>query len=198
MPCGQFPVAGLDSPLGAEDQPGPQAEALRQVIRDSPDIDEATTWRLVDENDNRVMYVAQLETEWLCVVLELRDDDWVQTEEAGSTELYLTLANGLGPARWTATSLDPSDEGGVALSIMVQEQDCASGSNASGRIAPPLVEYDVDSLTITIGVRPVSGGATCPSNPWTPAVLLIPTGIDGLVLLDGSVFPPREVATTPR
>lgn len=193
LPCGGFPLAGLDAPVGAEDGQDPRSDALRSAIRNSPDLDERTTWRLVHEEAERAAYVGQQQNAWVCLVLARRGAEWVAAEVAEATELFVTLADDLGPARWRPTSIQASN-GGVALAMLVQEQDCASGSDPTGRIAPPLVEYAVDSVAITIGIRPVpnNAGLTCPSNPWTPVVLILPDDIGDRILLDGSLYPPRE------
>ncbi len=193
LPCGMFPLAGLDAPVGAEDGEDPRSDALMRAIRDSPDLDERTTWRLTHEEAERAMYVAEQEDSWLCLVLARQGDKWVAVEEAEATDLYVTLADDLGPARWRPTSMHASDDG-IALVMLVQEQDCASGTAPTGRIAPPLVEYAEDSVTVTIGIRRVdtTAGLTCPTNPWTPVVLLLPADVGDRVLLDGSVYPPRE------
>ena len=70
------------------------------------------------------------------------------------------------------------------------EQACASGRPAFGRMSPPVVAYVPDSLTLTIGVRTSPGFAACPSNPPTPATVILPEPVGERVLLDGGRHPP--------
>ncbi len=72
------------------------------------------------------------------------------------------------------------------------ERECASGQPATGRIANPIVDYDESAITITVPVRPVTGGANCPGNPWTPFVLELDEPIGDRVLLDGGPWPPEQ------
>lgn len=51
--------------------------------------------------------------------------------------------------------------------ILVNEMECASGRSAEGRIEVA-VDYRPDEVEFDVGVRPLGGDQTCPSNPNTP------------------------------
>lgn len=193
LPCGAFPLEGLEARDGAETLPGPQFEALRRAIHASPDIDRRATWRLVHEEAERATFVAELRSAWGCIVVARQGGVWTEAEEAEASEIRVILGEGLEPARWQPTSVETSPDA-TTLRLLVEEPDCAGSSDATTRIIQPLVEYARDSVTITFGVRPVDAnlGVACPSNRLTAAVLVLAKDVGDRVLLDGSVYPPRE------
>ena len=193
LPCGVFPLAGLEAPVGAENLSGPQFDALRRVIRTSPDVDGRATWRLVHEETERATFVAELDSAWACIVVAHRGGVWMDVDEAEASDIRVILGEEFEPARWQPTSIETSPDG-TAIEVLVEEPDCGGGSDANSRIAPPLVEYASDSVTITFAVRRVesNSGVACPSNRLTAAVLRVPEDVGDRVLLDGSLYPPQE------
>ena len=117
----------------------------------------------------------------------------MEVEEAEASEIRVILGDKLEPARWQPTSIEASPDA-TTLRLLVEEPDCAGRADATTRIVQPLVEYASDSVTITFGVRPTDAnlGVACPSNRLTAAVLLLPEDVGDRVLLDGSIYPPRE------
>jgi hypothetical protein len=74
------------------------------------------------------------------------------------------------PAIWR---IAPSAELGpdtLDVPVIVNEVACSSGRSAEGRIAAD-VTYGDDVVDLDIGVRPLGGNQTCPSNPDTPFVV---------------------------
>lgn len=96
-----------------------------------------------------------------------------------------------GPAIW---ALDPSfpDPGPEAteLHILVWDQACSSGIPTTGRMSPALIAYGADSVTITIGVRPLGGIQSCVGPPGTPAVVVLDEPLGDRTLVDGGRVPP--------
>src|SRR5262245_20858338 len=78
----------------------------------------------------------------------------------------------------------------TALHILVWEIGCSGGSPTTGRMSAPFVAMDSSSVTITIGVRPLSGAQTCPGPRGTPALVNLPEPIGARTLLDGGTDPP--------
>jgi hypothetical protein len=105
---------------------------------------------------------------------------------------------GLGPASW---ALDPAYPAPTAdsteLHILVWELACSGGSPATGRMAPPIVSYADESLTVTIGVTGVGGIATCPGPPGTPAKVVLPQPLGDRTLLDGYTHPASPPEANP-
>ena len=74
-------------------------------------------------------------------------------------------------ANWDlAFEPDPSAS---ELHLLVQEQACASGRSAEGRIDVRVVTTD-DTIGLNVRVRPLGGDQECPGNPNTPFVLALP------------------------
>lgn len=197
--CGTFPLSGLDSPTGAQNEHGPEFDALRRAVSSSREGYGDDTWRFVQRTPNRAVFVAQLENAWACIVVGPQGDEWTTLEESETAELDIVLSDELGAARWKPASGKPPPDA-TQLDVLVSEQECASGSYATGRIAPPLVEYRPETLTVTFGIRrfrSLLGGITCQSNPWTPAILTLPEPIGDRTLLDGSVYPPTLATANP-
>lgn len=71
------------------------------------------------------------------------------------------------------------------LDVLVEEQECASGQLATGRVSEPTIERSDEHVVVTFRVRPVEGGADCPGNPPTPAELDLGEPLGNRQLLDG-------------
>ena len=102
-------------------------------------------------------------------------------------------AEGFGNAHWV---LDPDKPAPTAssteLSILINERACANGEAPEGRqIVTQVLEAD-DRLMITVLVEPVSGNATCPSNPWHPMTVELEKPLGDRALYDGSTVPALE------
>jgi len=80
----------------------------------------------------------------------------------------------------------------TTLSLLVHEGACSSGRSAEGRIQEPEVDYQPDSVTITIKVDYIGGNNTCPGGPPTPFTLKLSEPLGTRALLDGG----REPAAT--
>jgi len=91
-------------------------------------------------------------------------------------------------ARWQLA--EPPRPGETALSLLVQEIECASGQSAEGRIVTPEIDYLEDEVVITIRVERRSPGEDCPGNPDTPYTLELEEPVGTRTLLDGSQTPP--------
>jgi hypothetical protein len=191
LPCGTFSLAALDEPAGAESMQGAEFDGLRRAVALSREGYQHETWRLVRRDQSSAMFVASLENAWACIVVASRHDGWGPLDEGEASQLNVALADGLGPAQWKPVA-GPASRDVTELPVLLQEQECAGGSYATGRIVAPLVNTSADSLTITFGVRPLVSelSVTCPANPWTPAILVLPEPLGERKLLDGGLFPP--------
>lgn len=70
------------------------------------------------------------------------------------------------PADWRVDPRAELDQATKVIPIIVNENECASGRSASGRISTS-VEYSTEAVNITVGVRPLGGDQDCQSNPDT-------------------------------
>lgn len=71
------------------------------------------------------------------------------------------------------------------LDVLVEEQECASGEPATGRVLDPAIERSDDQVVVTFRVRAVEGNVNCPGNPPTPAQLDLGEPPGNRRLLDG-------------
>lgn len=91
-------------------------------------------------------------------------------------------------ARWRVDGV--VDRQGTRLPLLVNEEECASGESATGRIEDPNVDYRRDAVIVTIRVRDRGGDQSCPGNPDTPFLLRLNEPIGNRALLDGGKRPP--------
>jgi hypothetical protein len=111
------------------------------------------------------------------------------------------LWTGFGPGATSTASwrIDGSvDPAATEVPLMVNENACASGRTAEGRIEEPDVDYRRDAVVVTIRVRERSGDQDCPGNPDTPYVLRLDEPVGNRALLDGGQRPPAPPDATRR
>jgi hypothetical protein len=101
-----------------------------------------------------------------------------------------------------AVALDPDhplDPDSREVHLLVTEQACASGQVAEGRVRLAMLTESEDTVDVAIGVEPLTGDATCPSNPPTPFVVELDEPLGERLVRDLTVDPPQEIddATDP-
>ena len=196
--CGgpSFPVDLIDEPGNAETFGDPAAEALRQLIGST----EAfwlpkTGWREVVRTDDTVLYLGEevnvAQPSWAQVMVEFSGEEWEVTGW-GTCTLQADVGPGMGFASYRVDPAVELDPGMTEIQVLVTERACNGGRDARGRIAEPRILLGDDAITVVFAVRPNEGMATCPSNPETPYVLVLPEPIGNRTLLDGSEVPPRD------
>jgi len=79
------------------------------------------------------------------------------------------------------------------LHVLVQEESCNSGMDASGRIAQN-VQYRDDAVVVTLAIRTRGGMQTCQSNPATPYVVRLDQAVGSRSLQDGGSWPASTIA----
>ena len=191
-----FPVTGLDAPAGAEQTDDPAAVALIDFLAgpDGTDLP-ASDWRELVRTKTTVLFaqddpsgeVGQL----VVARAELSDGAWTVV---GSSQCR--------PRTWYHNSYGLAAEWKLSAKVaatatsfraLVTERACASGENASGRMAKPRIEYTDTDITITIGVRPLEGPQDCPANPATPLTIRLEEPLGDRQLFDGGSYPAVEV-----
>lgn len=201
LTCGgehSFPASALEAPTGAEDESGPEYDALRAAFTffgaEFPEADQLS-WRVVDLDDTGALFLARAADTapaWLKVEVGDEDGTW-KPLGMGQCDPVVVLSSEFGPATW---ALDPDfpapDAGTTELHVLVWERACSSGRPTTGRMSAPVVEYAPDTVTITIGVRPVGGDQDCQGPPGTPAIVTLPQPLGDRMLLDGGRHPPAE------
>jgi hypothetical protein len=120
------------------------------------------------------------------------DEDVWMLWSAGPCALQAQL-DGLGSAVLTLAATPAPDDTEVALEVY--EQACASGRSAEDRVRLVDLEVTDDQVRLVIGVEPLDGAQTCPSNPPTPMVVELPEPVGDREVVDAGVLPPRPLGT---
>jgi hypothetical protein len=123
-------------------------------------------------------------------------DGTLQATGFGQCHLAIAAPSGVSFARWW---LDPDgppiSPETTSLSILLREQDCASGKPPIGRVLAPTIVTSAVAIEIVIGIRKQLTGQDCPGNPAFPFELVLPEAIGPRTLFDASQFPPRPVTS---
>ena len=166
------PVSSLPAgPAGAVDDVG------------APAFDPALDWRVVSQSDHRVDLVRELDEPY-----DHGGGD-VRTHESRSLE---RITGELGDADLAlAHTRSPGD---TSIDLFVRERACVSGQSAEGRVEVVALVETTEQIQVSIGVRRLPGGQTCPGNPPTPFTLELDEPFGGREIVDVSVVPLRPVA----
>lgn len=200
LTCGDprtFPASGLDAPIGAEKASGPEFDALRAAFAmfAGPYPDAADwSWRLAGRDDSGAIFLAQTErssdTGWVSIEVVADSTGWHPTG-MGSCNLYVVLPSEFETATWTLDPAFPSPTPDSSeLHVLVQERACSGGSPPTNRMSAPIIEYAPETVTVTLGVRPLGGIQTCIGIPATPALVHLTEPLGKRILLDGGPYPP--------
>lgn len=199
FPDRTFPASALDKPTGAERESGALFDALRSAFDRFGFTDDVSHlgWLLVQQDGSGALFVAHAISPpaWWYVLVQADGGGWTPAG-MGGCNLNVQISDEFGPAHW---ALDPAypapDASTTELHVLVWEVACSGASPTTGRMSAPVVEYAQDTITVTIGVRPLGGMQTCPLGPGTPAIVTLPRPMGHRTLLDGYAFPP--VAPSP-
>jgi hypothetical protein len=199
-----FPRSVLTGPSGMEKVEGAVFDGLRSALETmrpefefEPREDRANQlpWLLAYEDEDLALFLVRRagRTErYSAMYVEREGDAWGFGGYTGDCRPRPLITHGLGSSEWRIDADSHPARGSSTFPIEVMERACASGQPADGRIADPIVEYGEDAITITIPVRPVEGGATCPGNPWTAFVVELDEPVGDRLLLDGGPWPPEQ------
>lgn len=203
LTCGEpeqsFPPQALEGPGLAELGLDAAAAVLRSVIAEAPPetpFPEVGWHRVVDGPDG-VTFVAAGDdaTPWWAVTVGVLDGT-LQATGFGQCRLAIAAPSGVSFARWW---LDPNgppiSPETISVSILLREQDCASGKPPIGRVLAPTIITTADTIEVVIGIRKQLTGQDCPGNPAFPLELVLPEAIGSRALFDASQFPPRPVTS---
>ncbi len=146
-------------------------------------------WVVVERGPGEMVFVGEGPLGYAYAVIEREGDVWQASGWGGChLETEATRA-GYSTGHWV---LDPDvapDPALTTLAVWVMERSCANGEPPVGRDIVPLVESTADSLTITVIVEEIEGGATCPGNPWYPTTFDLGEPVGDRLLIDGRVRP---------
>ena len=201
LTCGderRFPPEALTGAGVAELGLDPAAGVLRALLAERADpAFPDTGWHRVHEEGGEVTFVARgnADTPWVHVTVGMIDGV-LQPVIQGQCHLQPVAPEGVTLAHWW---LDPAAPRPTAesteIAILVREQACASGKPPIGRVLPPTIILNDDTILVAIGVALTPGNADCPNNPSFGMVLALPEPLGARALFDAGVFPPRPVTT---
>lgn len=201
LTCGSdlaFHPSLLAAPGHAETDPDAAAEGLRvEIVGSASELNlPRAGWIRVAQLADKVQFVAPDRNGdgWLVVGLILRDGRW-SLDVMGECQPEVVLPPGISRAEWRLdAAFPPPAIGDRAIHVLITEQACANGKPPVGRVLPPLVTPSQTAMTIAILVTNIPGGADCPGNPEFGLTVDLPEPLGGRTLLDGAVFPPRDVS----
>ena len=193
LTCGGLPFApaALDRRRGYERRSGPLARALRRFLRRKASAvgQPRRGWFLLARDGNRAE-VAAGRGPYGLMGFVLRRGRW-QWEGSGRCRLR-TYEDGMSAVTWRRKDREsPLPPETTRIPVLVQEEDCASGRDASGRVLSPRVHYGRRAVTVTYFLQGLDGSQSCPSNPPTRATLVLDEPLAGRKLRDGGPYPAR-------
>ena len=204
LQCGGtiFRLAALSVPENAEEDASEAAAVLRAFLaeraRQRPPgtpIFPVNEWKKLAETPTLAFFaLTKARTDEQIALLYVRvqvvDGNW-QATDWGECSPRVVLGAGIGPAEWElGQRVGPST---TEFVVNVQELRCSSGRSPAGRIVPPEIVLDRDSVTVTFGVRPRPGGQDCQGAPSAPYRVRLSEPLGNRELRDGGVFPARVV-----
>ncbi len=200
LTCGDginFHPSLLAVPGQAQNDPDAAAAALRaEIVGAASELGlPRSGWVRVAQLADRVQFVAPDNDGdgWVVVGLMARDGRWT-LDLMGECQPEVVLPAGVGRAEWRLDPAFPAPAAGDRqIHVLINERACASGQSPEGRVLPPMVTSSPTAMTIAILVTNRPGGQDCPGNPDLPMTVDLPEPLGGRPLLDGAVFPPRDV-----
>jgi len=197
LTCGDglvFHPALLAVPGHAETDPDAAAEALRTHVAGLPALPRSGWVRVAQLADKAQFVAPDLDGEgWVVVGFVTRQGNW-RVDLAGECQPEVVPPAGVNRAEWRLDpAFPPPAVGDRQIHVLINEQACASGQSPEGRVLPPIVAQSQTAVTIAILVTSRPGGQDCPANPDFAMRVELPEPLGGRTLLDGAVFPPRDV-----
>jgi hypothetical protein len=169
-------------------------EQAKQVVGVELELFDFYDWAIAERSADRLVLFGMAtsadvaaEVPYGDMVLVRTDDGW---RPEGWGQCHIQVRSDVnGNAVWVLDA-EP-DAHASQLSVLINERECANGEPPIGREIIPVVVMGEDLVTITVLVEPVSGGASCPSNPWHPITIDLGEPLGNRQLRDGSTIPPR-------
>lgn len=125
------------------------------------------------------------------ILLEKEGRTWTAKGWGDCRRLAPVLEGG---AQWVQVDVGPAfDRTSARPTVVLQEQDCTSSRDPRPYLDEPTVLETEASVTISWTSR-APGAATCPGNPSVEQPVELKEPLGDRALLDGSTYPPRQVA----
>jgi hypothetical protein len=183
-----YPPAALGNPRGFEDGSSDLSIAVREFLAEHGRAagQEPDGWFLLAMTSSRAAVAQGEGPEYGYLEFDKRDTGWEWRTSGGCRPR--AWRNGHQAAPWRVRRRPARSARFVA--VAVDEQACANGKTAEGRVLRPWVRYETTRVIVTYFVRPVRGTATCQGHPATPVVLRLSRPLGARRLVDGGAPPP--------
>ena len=190
-----FPLAALQGPRFYERRQTLPAVALRRWIRRERAF--GPQWpvrgfREVRRERRVALYAAGHPPRMVLIRMQRRRGRWDVTNFGDCLRLHPVDARGEAADWKLDPAAPPPAPESTEIPILVNENECASGEPATGRIEEPVLFADERRVVASIFVRPVEGGAECPGNPDTPYTLRLAEPLGDRALFAGGTVPARR------
>jgi hypothetical protein len=189
-PWATFGPAALRRASGYERRHGRAARELRHIVR-LLRVDGALPqrgWYLLARDRSRLLFADGRGREPASVTLERGHGGWMFLTSGGCEPR--AVRNGLAATHFRfAAAPDGSD----VLHLLIDDDACSSGRDATGRVLAPRVWVSSRSVTVTVHVPPPGGVQTCEGSPPTPVDLKLPEALGERDVLDGGAPVPGPV-----
>ncbi len=204
LTCGgaeRFPSAALAGVGAAELEDDAPTAVLKSILAEpaDPDIFPDHGWHRVAVGPGGVLFVAPGQgVPWVQVAATPAADGWT-ADLYGECHAQPVTPDGIGLADfWLDSAAGRPGPDATTLSGFIHERSCASGKPPNGRIQAPMVVFGEGSVVVTVTVRQRPGAQDCPGNPDTTRITIeLGQPLGDRVILDGSVFPPRDTSVPP-
>jgi hypothetical protein len=191
-----FRVADLQGPQGAERGDDPAAQVLRDFVADPGGAEEVppTGWRVLARNAREVLFACgELDEYHLVRVTRDSSGRWEWEESSHYVSEFQAIRGNNPASSWRLDpAADPPTAASTELRVLVTEIHCASALSAVGRVERPDAFYGETDVRIVAYVTALRGSQTCPGNPETPAMIVLPKAIGERHLIDGGTYPPER------
>ncbi len=153
---------------------------------------DSLAWRIASETETTMVLlgVDEEEERYGYVAFEMVDGEWRAT---GWGDCRIEpVVDGYGVASFELDPANPPVQTSREVAIMATERNCANGQIPDGREVRTSVVESGDEVRILVLVEPISGDATCPSNPAFPVRVLLTGALGDRTIVDESTTPASE------
>lgn len=194
--CGGAPgfrPSTLKRSRGYERRKNPAARALKKFLDANADEvgQPRRGWFLLTHRRNVINFLAGRGPDYGAMTFERRHGRWTWVGSGGCTPR--AYRNGRVAANWDRDP-GPGKPPATAtrIAVLVQDDSCSSGDDATGRVLPPYVHYGPWAVSVSYYVRPPRGVQTCQSSPPTRMTLVLDEPLGNRELKDLGSYPPIE------
>lgn len=195
LSCGAIPFrpSALRRARGYERRDNPAARALRAFLKRSADevAQPRRGWFLLARRRNQIEFAAGRLPELGAMSFERRDGRWRWVSSGGCSPRAYRRGRAETVTWRRASPSRPPSRDATHIPVLVKEDSCASGQEATGRVLAPWVHYGERVVTVTYFIHPLGGAQTCQGVPATRAVLVLNEPLNGRALRDGGPYPSR-------